>query len=121
MQQQKWGTKPRGGEQLTTFGIMQEYSRGPSFLAGVSLFQFLLVGNPPGQQMTINVAHMQLAFVRDLVDGRVKLQKEDIRKALADGKPAEEVWFSLRMLPYTSLPHQLSMTPHQLCLLEQRT
>lgn len=37
---------------------------------------------------------MQLAFVRDLVDGRVKLQKDDIRKAVADGKPAEEVWFS---------------------------
>ncbi|CAL8470410.1 g9952 [Coccomyxa elongata] len=32
----------------------------------------------------------ELAFVRDLVEGRVKLQKDDIRKALADGKPAEE-------------------------------
>ncbi len=40
------------------------------------------------------MANLQVSFVRDLVNGRAKLQKEDIRKALAEGKPSEEVGFS---------------------------
>ncbi|KAK9916146.1 hypothetical protein WJX75_009305 [Coccomyxa subellipsoidea] len=32
----------------------------------------------------------ELAFVKELVNGRAKLQEEDIRKALAEGKPSEE-------------------------------
>jgi hypothetical protein len=41
---------------------------------------------------------LQLAFVKELVNGRAKLQEEDIRKALAEGKPSEEVGLSSPLL-----------------------